>query len=640
MSPTPIPTMTTESPFPIGLRLRSVMGAAALSLAAAMLGACGGGAVEPAAAATAGALVVEPTSLDMGDLAPEQTVTKRVTLKNTSSNPITVTNAVADCSCTTPTWPTDPIAPGASVETDISIKPGPKQGVTLTKRVTFTTAEGDVVNLAVVGKVGLFIEQSTDTLRAPADDVATPAPDTVSFRGADGTPFKITTIDQPFVAADNGASAMNHVVLVDWAKWREAKKPTKFSVFTDHPKSGELVVSIRRTAAAPTPAPAADARSDEDAQDGKTTVTGPVETVSGKKPRPYKLDLPGVHPGVQVPFPPLGEFVQGAKRSSFPKDGVLVFEFFSTTCSHCEEAAPVIKALVDDFGPKGFEFISLTNEDAAKVREWLAKPEHAELVRHSVAIDGGPAQRALQTPTFENKTPRLFVIRNGVVQWIGSPEAAREPLERIAAGTWDPSAVRAEFIDAAQFARAKKQMQSMRTRCESDGKWMDMFELLESMAVAFPSRASFFEVQKFGMMVGPAQMSAAGYAFGKRLAQKYASDAEALRMLANVTLNWGSVQVRDLEFAMSVAKASDDLTRSGDPLSAEYLALAYFSSGNREKAIEAQERAVSLAKSPKAKQVGEQTLNRYKTAEPKPVPSNPPKGNAPPPAAVPTPAPR
>ena len=634
--------MRTSSPTAPRPRFAIALCLAALATASLVLTACGSGANSATAQNAATVLAVEPTTLDMGDLVPDQTVTKRVKLRNLSSKPITVTNAVADCSCTTPTWPTDPIAPGATVETDISIKPGPKQGVTLTKRVTFTTDEGDPVNLAVVGKVGLFIEQSTETLRAPADDVATPAPDTVTFRSVDGTAFKITTIDQPFVAADNGASAMSHVVLVDWAKWREAKKPTKFSVFTDHPKSGELVVSVRRASAATTSAPAADAGSDDDAQDGKTTVAGPVETVSGKKPRPYKLDLPGVHPGAQVPFPPLGEFVQGTKRNSFPKDGVLVFEFFSTTCSHCEEAAPIIKALVEDLGPKGFEFISLTNEDSAKVREWLAKPEHAELVKHSVAIDGGLAQRALQNPTFENKTPRLFVIRNGVVQWIGSPERAREPLEKIAAGTWDPSAVRQEFIEAAQFARAKKQMQSMRTRCESDGKWMDMFELLESMAVAFPSRASFFEVQKFGMMVGPAQMSAAGYAFGKRLAQKYASDPEALRMLANVTLNWGSVQVRDLEFAMSVAKASDDRTQSGDPLSAEHLALAYFSSGNREKAVEIQERAVRLAKSPKAKQIAEQTLNRFKTAEPKPVPSNPPKGSAPAPApaAVPAPAPR
>jgi len=617
---------------------------AALAAGALALTACDGSSNASTAQASVGPLQLEPTTLDMGDLVPDQTVTKRVKLTNLSSKPITVTNAVADCSCTTPTWPTDPIAPGATVETDISIKPGPKQGVTLTKRVTFTLEDGDPVNLTVVGKVGLFIEQSTDMLRAPADTVATPAPDTVSFRGADGTPFKITSIDQPFVAADNGASGMNHVVLVDWAKWREADKPTKFSVFTDHPKSGELVVSIRRTASAPAPAqPAASSgeHSSDEIHEGTTLVRGPVETISGKPPRQYAIQLPTVFPGAQVIFPPLGEFVQGTKLGAFAKGRVIVLEFFSTTCSHCEEAAPVVKALVDDFSPKDFDFVSLTSEDPAKVREWLAKPEHAELVRHAVAIDaGGLALKALLAPTYYTGTPRMMAIRDGVVLWYGHPDDARAPFDKIAAGTWDSNAVRQDFIDDALLARAKTQMNSMRTRCDKDGKWMDLLQLLESMAVAMPSRAGFFEAQKYSIMIGPAQMTEAGYAFGRRLAQKYATDHNTLRMMAYSTLSWPSVQVRDLDFAMQLATDADARSKQGDARVSEMLALAYFSKGNREKALEVQERAIALMTDPRAKQKAQQTLARFKTDEPKPIASTPPKtsGTAAPTATTAAPA--
>ena len=56
----------------------------------------------------------------MGDLVPEIAVTKQVTLTNHTAAPITILRAIADCACTTPSWPMEPIEPGESVETDIT----------------------------------------------------------------------------------------------------------------------------------------------------------------------------------------------------------------------------------------------------------------------------------------------------------------------------------------------------------------------------------------------------------------------------------------------------------------------------------------------------------------------------------------
>ena len=245
---------------PHGSRIQLALGLLACTAAVAAFAACGGSTASAtnqsaANAPAADPLAVEPTTLDMGDLVPGETITKRVKLTNRTNKPIKVTNAVADCSCTTPTWPANPIAPGATVETDISIKPGPKQGVSLTKRVTFTLEDGSLAFLTVVGKVGLFIEQSTDTLRGPSDDVAAPANETITLRGADGTPFKIDAVEPAFVTADNAETALTHTLTVNWAKWRELKKPLKITILTNHPKSSELMVAVRRTATPKPPAP-------------------------------------------------------------------------------------------------------------------------------------------------------------------------------------------------------------------------------------------------------------------------------------------------------------------------------------------------------------------------------------------------
>ena len=354
-------------------------------------------------------------------------------------------------------------------------------------------------------------------------------------------------------------------------------------------------------------------------------AASPAAPNQTRKPRQYKLVLPTVFPGAMIEFPPLGEFVQGEKRRSFPKDKIMVFEFFSTTCGHCAEAAPAIEALVDEYMPKGWEFISVTSEDAQKVRDWLAKPEIAEMVKQSVALDpASKAQKALQDRTFQVLTPRFFVVRNGLVLWYGHPDAAEEPFQKIADGSWNPESVRQEFIDNALVARARNQTGDLLRKCEADGKWDDLFELFESIAVAIPSRASTFELQKFGTMIGPANMTQEGYAYGRELAVKYATDIASLRTLARTTLNSPQVKIRDIDWAFTIAKQADELGKNADARAAEIMALAYFSKGDRDNAVKNMERAITLQDNLKAKKLYMDQLAKYRTDEPKPVPYTPP----------------
>ncbi|MFZ4749967.1 MAG: DUF1573 domain-containing protein [Phycisphaerales bacterium] len=262
-------------------RIHLALGTAcAIAFGASIVGCDGGGAApakpssqaanpattppsSPAKSASDAAIALEPTTLDMGDLIPGVPVTKKVKLTNRGTKPLTVTNAIADCSCTTPSWPEEPIAPGATVETDISINAGPKQGVTLTKRVTFQLqvdrGSGPAEELAfleVVGKVGLFVEVTPEMIRAPADDVAEPGFGEITLRGADNTPFKVTGFDPPVANAASTESALNHTVLIDWAKWRAERKVPRMTILTDHPKTPELQVLVRRVVSS-SPAPAA-----------------------------------------------------------------------------------------------------------------------------------------------------------------------------------------------------------------------------------------------------------------------------------------------------------------------------------------------------------------------------------------------
>ena len=91
------------------------------------------------------------------------------------------------------------------------------------------------------------------------------------------------------------------------------------------------------------------------------------------------------------------------------------------------------------------------------------------------------------------------------------------------------------------------------------------------------------------------------------------------RRLARTTLNSPQVEKRDLDFAFDIARAADALGKGEDARASEILALAYFSRGDRDKAVELQTRAIAQQTNAKLKVIYTTQLDKYKKDEPKPV---------------------
>jgi hypothetical protein len=154
-----------------------------------------------------------------------------------------------------------------------------------------------------------------------------------------------------------------------------------------------------------------------------------------------------------------------------------------------------------------------------------------------------------------------------------------------------------------------------------------LYKLLDSMRQALPERASFFDLQAFGTMIGPDNKPEQGYALARKIVQTYSDDIASLRTVARTILNSPYVQVRDIPFAHAVALKADALGEGKDSRSAEILALSWFSQGDREKALAEIDRAISLESEPRMKARYEQSKKRYETEEPGPVPSANTKSN-------------
>jgi len=193
-------------------------------------------------------LKIEPETLDLGEMMVDTAKSGKVKLINISDKPVTISKAVTSCGCTTAGAPKDPIRVGGSAEVEITLKPGPKAGVPLSKRVTFQIEGHTPMMVTVQGTVPAFITMTPDMLEAPAEGQTSEGQ--IVFKSLDGTAFKITSAVPPIVPDLSPEAKTEHTVHVDWKAWDETGRTIKLTFSTDHPKVPSLSALVRRP---PTP---------------------------------------------------------------------------------------------------------------------------------------------------------------------------------------------------------------------------------------------------------------------------------------------------------------------------------------------------------------------------------------------------
>ncbi len=198
---------------------------------------------------TEGPIKFSPDPLDLGEMTAGVAKTGTVTLMNNSAEAVTITKAIPGCGCTTLGWPKDPIPPGGSADIDITLKPGPKQGVRLKKRVTFQIEGHPSQVLNVEGDVAAYVTIKPDIISARLEDAN--VSEDIVLESADGTAFMVTGIE-PAVVLDAGKeTALKHTMHLDWEAWEEAGRPVKIAFKTDHPKASQVTALVKRRPNAP-----------------------------------------------------------------------------------------------------------------------------------------------------------------------------------------------------------------------------------------------------------------------------------------------------------------------------------------------------------------------------------------------------
>jgi hypothetical protein len=108
-----------------------------------------------AAASDAPVMKFETIHHDFGKIIAGDKVTYEFKFTNSGKSPLIISDAVASCGCTIPTWPKQPIKPGESAGIKVTFNSAGKMGLQ-DKQITITANTNPAQNLVhLIGEVDL-----------------------------------------------------------------------------------------------------------------------------------------------------------------------------------------------------------------------------------------------------------------------------------------------------------------------------------------------------------------------------------------------------------------------------------------------------------------------------------------------------
>lgn len=146
----------------------------------------------------------------------------------------------------------------------------------------------------------------------------------------------------------------------------------------------------------------------------------------------------------------VGQWVKGQPVESL-KRGVYVVEFWATWCGPCRMSIPHLSELAKKYDGKvkviGVSIWERGDNVPKQVKDFVA--QMGDKMNYYVAMDSGTKMAdGWMEAAQQGGIPTAFIVKDGIVQWIGYPMDLDVPLGQVVNGTFDLKASIAEF-DAA-----------------------------------------------------------------------------------------------------------------------------------------------------------------------------------------------
>ena len=299
--------------------------------------------------------------------------------------------------------------------------------------------------------------------------------------------------------------------------------------------------------------------------------------------------------GSKAPIPEISDFVRGEKPTFFEPGKVYVIEFWATWCPPCRQSMPHLTKLAEDMKSKGVVIVGISDEKVETVRTFLEKEEWKQKARYTLATDPDRStHKAYMEASGQGGIPTAFIVREGVVQWIGHPMEMDAPLAKVVDGTWDSKTAKQTFEDAVAEEMKAMGRQNDMTKAIDSKDWDKAIAMIDAeIATAKGEEALQSKVQKAQILLIAGRGDAA-YALCAELVKE---DPNVRTYIATSVLRIPDVADRRVDVA--IGWLSDVVTADGatNPQVLAELAYAWSLKGDFTKAADFARRAMESAKS-------------------------------------------
>lgn len=318
--------------------------------------------------------------------------------------------------------------------------------------------------------------------------------------------------------------------------------------------------------------------------------------------------------GDPAPKLEIGEWVKGDPIEQFEEGKVYVVEFWATWCGPCIAGMPHVSELQREYKDEGVRIIGVNIWDnpegvapfmsERKARDGSPLPSGDELMDYTVAIEAkdddprnGRMAKSWMQAAGQNGIPSAFIVDQETrIAWIGHPMSMDEPLKQVVDGTWDVEKAAADARRQKEIMAQAEPLIDAYRQAAGAGDTSGQLKAIDDLLALDEESFAGLKHRKLQILLIELKQPREGYALAKEMVDEdFKDNAQALNGIAWMILTNAPEEGRDTALALRAARRANELTNNEDASILDTLAKAYFESGDLEKAIEHQERAVAKA---------------------------------------------
>lgn len=162
----------------------------------------------------------------------------------------------------------------------------------------------------------------------------------------------------------------------------------------------------------------------------------------------------GIGPGSPAPALSVKKWYKGTPVKELAKDKIYVVEFWATWCGPCRESIPHITELAKKNKDVTFVGVSIWEDEKGDNISKFVKDMGAKM-NYNIGYSGnkdGMAKTWMEAAA-QNGIPSSFIVKGGVIQWIGHPMELEKPLAEVKSGKFNLKAAKANFDKEAEQTR-------------------------------------------------------------------------------------------------------------------------------------------------------------------------------------------